>query len=393
MRINNNAYQKHTNISLVARMLWKTGGISRVDIARELNLYRSTVTNIIATLIESKLVYEGEEGSAMSRGGRKPIILRLNERFGCVVGIDVQPSHYRAVIVDISGTTVHEEKGSFAGERFEDIIDAILHSVHTQIERLALPLLGICIGVPGIVNSADGIIRYAEPFRLSNYDVYTATKSRHAVPVMVENDANCCAWLQLAQHRQEQQKDFICLIGDYHEGNLQFGDRSGIGVGIGVSIDGKVYSGSSWAAGEFLSLSWREGCMGQTGLPLDLRLGLASNAEAYRVFLKDLFSSLVPVVSVLDPSSFYIHGKPFASEEKVRFLLSQEVPQFEAALAKIGCRLILDAGDEYVVARGAAMMFLQKLFSIPELAHLEQRTSVGWDEVIALGQSCAPRML
>ena len=60
MRINNNNFQKNANTSLVAQLIWKSPGISRVDIARELNLYRSTVTNIISALIDDEVVYEGE---------------------------------------------------------------------------------------------------------------------------------------------------------------------------------------------------------------------------------------------------------------------------------------------------------------------------------------------
>ncbi len=67
MRINNNNFQKNANTSLVAQLIWKSPGISRVDIARELNLYRSTVTNIISALIDDEVVYEGEEGSGVSR--------------------------------------------------------------------------------------------------------------------------------------------------------------------------------------------------------------------------------------------------------------------------------------------------------------------------------------
>ena len=386
MRINNNAYQKNANTSLVAQIIWRNRGISRVAIARELRLYRSTVTNIISSLIESGVVYEGEEGTGMSRGGRKPITLRLNARFGCVVGIDVQPSHYRAVIVDITGEFLHEERGTFESDSFGGIIEVIMQSLSSKLDKSGIPLLGICIGVPGIVDTSKGIIKYAEPFKLNNYDLYSELRERFNVPLMVENDANCCAWLQLATHRQSRLGDFMCLIGDYHEGNFQFGDRSGIGVGVGISIDGQVYCGSKWAAGEFLSLSWREGCMGQTGLPLELRLALVNDQHAYRVFLKDLFASLVPVVSVLDPDAFFIHGQPFSDERKVREILSEEAPQFEAALHKIDCRLIFAADDEAVVAKGAAMMFLQKLYSIPELSESEERTRFNWDEVIAIAQ-------
>lgn len=384
MRINNNNYQKNANTSLVARIIWRSQGISRVDIARELSLYRSTVTNIISSLIDNGVVYEGEEGCGMSRGGRKPIMLRLNERFGCVVGIDVQPSHYRAVIVDITGNVMHQERGTFDGETFGGIIESIMKSIQDKLDAHGIPLLGICIAVPGIVDTSRGIIKYAEPFKLSDYDLYTELRDHYAVPLLVENDANCCAWLQLAENRQSQLDDFMCLIGDYHEGSFQFGDRSGIGVGLGVSIDGHVYSGSKWAAGEFLSLSWREGCIGQTGLPLELRLSLIEDEHAYRIFMKDLFSSLVPIVSVIDPAAFFIHGKPFSEERGIRRILATEVPQFEAALQKIDCRLVFNAEDEVVVAKGAAMMFLQKLFSVPVLADMDERTRVDWDDVVAI---------
>jgi predicted NBD/HSP70 family sugar kinase len=113
---------------------------------------------------------------------------------------------------------------------------------------------------------------------------------------------------------------------------------------------------------------------------------LINDQQAYRVFLKDLFSSLVPVVSVLDPDAFFIHGQPFSDERKVREILSEEAPQFEAALRKIECRLVFAAEDEAVVAKGAAMMFLHKLYSIPELSELEERTRFNWDEVIAIAR-------
>ncbi|MCH3908520.1 MAG: winged helix-turn-helix transcriptional regulator [Sphaerochaeta sp.] len=54
MRINNNNYQKNANIALVSQMIWKNPGISRVEIARQLDLYRSTVTSIISTIAGRK---------------------------------------------------------------------------------------------------------------------------------------------------------------------------------------------------------------------------------------------------------------------------------------------------------------------------------------------------
>jgi len=382
MRINNNNFQKNANTSLVSQLIWKSPGISRVDIARDLSLYRSTVTNIISALIDNDVVYEGEEGSGMSRGGRKPIILRLNEKFGCVIGFDIQPSHFRAVILDISGALLFQEKGLIPKVDFEGILTFLMDLALKGVEKIGLPLLAVCVGIPGIVNSDSGIIVYAEPFNLHHFDIHDFFAKRYNAPIFVENDANCAAWLDMTVNRTIKLGDFMCLLADYHEGNYQFGDRSGIGVGIGLSIGEKVYRGSHYSAGEFCTLTWRGGCIGQTGLDEALLIRSAADEEAWRAWMIDLFSSLVPVVSVLDPRVVFIHGKPFSDEKKIEAMLEADCPQFLAILKKIKCKLIFDAADESVVAKGAAMMFLQKLFAVPELSDMESKVHFTWDDVI-----------
>ncbi len=382
MRINNNNFQKNSNTSLVAQLIWKSPGISRVDIARELSLYRSTVTNIISALIDYDVVYEGEEGSGMSRGGRKPIILRLNEKFGCVVGFDIQPSHFRAVILDISGALLFQEKGPIPKVDFEGILTFLMDLALKGVEKTGLPLLAVCVGIPGIVNSDSGVIVYAEPFNLHHFDIHGFFAERYNAPVFVENDANCTAWLDMTINRTIKLGDFMCLLADYHEGNYQFGDRSGIGVGIGLSIGAKVYRGSHFSAGEFCSLTWRGGCIGQTGLDEDLLVRSAIDEEGWKAWMVDLFSSLVPVVSVLDPRVVFIHGKPFSDQKKIEAMLEADCPQFLAILKKINCKLLFDADDESVVAKGAAMMYLQRLFAVPELSDMESKVHFTWDDVI-----------
>jgi len=383
MRINNNEFQKNANTSLVAQLIWKNPGISRVDIARELNLYRSTVTNIVSSLIDNDVVYEGEEGSGMSRGGRKPITLYLNDQFGVVAGVDLQPSHYRLVIMDIIGRTLFEDQGKLPETDFDSILLLLMDIILKQVEILDLPLIAVVGGIPGIVETDRGIIRYAEPFGLHNYDFYGFISSRFDVLVFVENDANCTAWLDKTVNRNINLGDFICMIGDYHEGNYQFDDRAGIGVGVGLCLDGKVYHGSHHSSGEICTLSWRGNNSGQTGLPEELLINSVHDEEAWKVFMVDLFSSLVPVVSVLDPRVFFIHGRPFSDEGKLKALLADQCPQFLDILKKVDCKLFFDTQDATVVAKGAAMMFLQKLFAVPELSEMESRTHFDWDDVIA----------
>lgn len=381
MRINNNEFQKNANTSLVAQLIWRTPGISRVDIARHLNLYRSTVTNIISSLIENKVVYEGEEGSAMSRGGRKPITLYLNDKFGVVAGFEIQPSHYRLVILDITGKTLFREQGKLAEKDFEAVIIHLMEIVLAQVEILQLPLIAVVVGIPGIVETDRGIIRYAEPFNVRDFDVCSFVRARYDVLVFVENDANCAAWLNLTVNRSSGLGDFLCMIADYHEDNDQFDDRAGIGVGIGLCLDGRVYHGSHHSSGEIRTLSWREGLDGQTGLPESLLIKTVDDSEAWAAFMVDLFSSLVPVISVLDPQVLFVHGNPFSDETKLMGLLDAACPQFNEVLKLVNCRLIIDTSDSNAVAKGAAMMFLQKLFAVPELSDYESKTHFEWEDV------------
>lgn len=382
MTINNN-FQKNANTSLVAQVIWKSPGISRVAIAKELNLYRSTVTNIISTLIEWGVVHEAEEGESRAKGGRKPIIMRMNNNFGCIAGIEIQPSRYHAVLLDISGNLCWSSTGKIPDQgTFEDMISFLMDIITREIIALEVPLLAVCMGFPGIVDSPNGIVKYAEPFKLKNFDIFSHFKQHYRVPVYVENDANCAAWLEMSRNRSEPLGDFISIIGEYHEGNYHFGDSSGIGIGTAISIDGKVYHGSHNASGEIRSISWKKDSPGQTGLPRELLEKTPGDHDAWLVWMKDMFSSFVPIISILDPSIFFIHGRPFEDETKIIKALDEQVPEFRILLDMIGCELRFNAKDDFVVAKGAALMYLNKLFSVPSVSESDMRTHFDWDDVI-----------
>ena len=112
MNINNNNFQKNSNISRTLEILWRCNSVSRVEIARQLNLYRSTVSNIINSLIDVGLVFETEEGTSQPQGGRKPIYLSLNEKFGGILGIEIQPGNYKAVFINLHGEVLLKKSTS-----------------------------------------------------------------------------------------------------------------------------------------------------------------------------------------------------------------------------------------------------------------------------------------
>lgn len=385
MQINNNNFQKNANTSLVAKLIWRKPTISRVEIARELNLYRSTVTNIVASLIENKIVCESEAAvdNDYTKTGRKPIILHMNQKFGCVIGCDIQPSHYRLVVIAIDGEVLESQNGALPDTEFSGVIDFLVDQSIQLVQKLRIPLLGICLGFPGIVDVENGIIEYAEPFKVEHFDLFDYFKQRYNIPVLMENDANCCAWLEMTLSRRKTAKDFLCIIADKHEGNYQFHDRSGIGIGMGLAIGGKVYHGHQNAAGEFYAHSWQKDFVGQMGLPEEILKAAGTDLGAWTLMIKELFSSLVPIISVFDPAVVFLLGRPFSDHEQTLKLIKEQAPQFLDMLEKINCRLEFHNDDEMAVAKGAAMMYLQKIFAVPELSETEERTHFNWDDVIA----------
>lgn len=92
--------------------------------------------------------------------------------------------------------------------------------------------------LPGTVNRATGIIEFANNLYFKNFKLRDMMAERtNGKLVILENDANAAAY------------------GEYQAGALAGADNAlaitlGTGVGGGIIINGKVYSGSNFAGGE-----------------------------------------------------------------------------------------------------------------------------------------------
>lgn len=377
MAINNNRFQKTSNISVVSNLIRLNPNCSRVEIAKELGLYKSTVTNITQTLIDSNVVLEVEAQENVRKSlGRKAIGLKLNSNFGCVVGFDLQPSQYRAVIVNFEGTVLWEDIGDVLSLSFEELILYVMKKALAVVKLINLPLLAACFGIPGIVDSAKGIIKHSDAFKLYDFDVYSFGKKHFNVPFLVENDANCCAWYEIANNERSLLGDFISIYSAYHYENAVFNDTEGIGIGLALAIDNKVYSGSTSSAGEFCSYSWNGD--GQTGIDPEILHKAKHDKEAFKVWFKNICLSMIPIVSVLNPLTLYLHGNPFISEENIINILTETCPELLNLMKERKCKLIYDNARDFIVAKGASMMYLQKLFNLPTLEEISHRPYVDW---------------
>ncbi len=155
-----------------------------------------------------------------------------------------------AIVLDIGGTAI--KSGLYENETLSEIREAATEAagggahVVNRAKDIIASYRGICafdrigISTAGQVNPAEGTIIYAN----ENIPGYTGTRLKDIleqefqVPVDVENDVNAAAIGEASFGAGKNRSDFVCLT-------------YGTGIGGALFANGKLYSGSSYSAGEF----------------------------------------------------------------------------------------------------------------------------------------------
>ena len=402
----NNDYQRNANLSRVFETVWKNPNFSRIDIARKLELYRSTVSNIIGTLVDSGLICEGERGEATEKGGRKPVFLSVNPSFGCVIGIEIQLDSFHVAVVSFDGTTIFEDDGPTPvnqdlldkpEELFVFMIDSIIKMIAPEINDNPVRPLAISVGLPGIIDVDSGIIKRSAPFRLDNFNYSQALGNRYGIPLFMENDARCCSWLQLALNKASDKKDFLCVLARNYAGNplLTYPESYGKGIGVGLSItmNGRVINGRNYGVGEYISRSWTTYQKGQTGLPEAVLKTVDSVDDSYAEWVKDLFGTLTMMVPLLEPETIFVHGQPQNRHDFMLKVIEESVPQFSSIVKYCGSELVVMEEDSYSISKGAALMCIQKLYEVQVLESKPSYSVLKWDELFSLHRASLDKSL
>jgi predicted NBD/HSP70 family sugar kinase len=362
----------------IVRTVWQNPRISRVGIAERLSFDKSTVTNQVSRLIAIGLIEEMDEGSAGMRGGRRPIHLAMNRSFGLVIGIEIQLESYVAVAVDFSGEIRAESRGAIAPD-WSDYSQTMLTVIRKCINKLrpnGERLLGVGVGIGGLVDLKKGRIRYSVPLGIKNPVDFAATvAAKLSVPCFIENDANCCAWGELAFNRSESLRDFLFSLIVFRRGPKSLGLSGGIGMGFGIVLGGRIYSGVHGNAGEFRSAF----CDGpgelQLSLPKDTLLRLESDHEALALVADELARNVAMVVNTMDFERVYIGGDIEALDIDFPALLQRRLKENWMYPFPRDVEIRYSSLGGKAVAYGAAGMILNRLMSEQSLPMLEAKAS------------------
>ena len=158
-----------------------------------------------------------------------------------LVGVDMGGTKILAGVFDAKFECLARIKISTKPERGpEGVIERVARCVRDVVDESDLSLKeirGIGIGAPGAVNTEEGRVIFAPNLNWKDVPLKKALEKELEVPVFLEND---CKLHTLGVFDAELKGKVKQLIGIF----------LGTGIGAGIMIDGKLYTGFNGSAGE-----------------------------------------------------------------------------------------------------------------------------------------------
>ncbi len=226
---------KKINTTLILQTLQERGPMSRADIAKVLGLTPATVSNNISQLIERKIVKEVGKGD--SSGGRTPVLVYLDEKGVFFIGVDIHKDGVEAGIVNILGEIILSKEETFPiGASFEEEVQNCISELRAEFHHED-SIIGIGIGMHGIIDTERSISIFVPAMARRNMNLKQYIEETQKLPVFIENDSNAMALGEGNFGVAKGVQNYVFL-------------NVGRGIGAGVVLDGKIFHGGSFAAGE-----------------------------------------------------------------------------------------------------------------------------------------------
>lgn len=357
------------NISRVLRLIWQIKGISRIEIAQQLGIDKSTVTKIVASLEEIGIIRAFAQGSAGPQGGRKPIHLEIAQEFGAVLGIEINPDGFLITLVDLHGEILESIQHSMAVTSVFDAFDAAIEKINPLLESRDTPLLGIGVGVPAIVNTDKGCIIQSIPLIIENQIEFSSwAKNKYNTPVYIENDARCGCLGEIILKHGINLENALFLLAEIRKITGSTESRKNLSVGCGFVLNGQTHYGTDFSAGEFRSIMWERGNSGQFQSNDTLGDKIGSDMSITGSVLTELARHVAFMANTLNLNYVFLGGLPEDLTEILAEQIKNEIKLKWPYSLPLKCEVTPASLGKQAVAYGAAGHCLQRFFSLPNIS-------------------------
>jgi len=237
-RLLEKATRQHTrdhNSQLILRTIYDYDEISRAELSRLTRLTRTTVSDVVANLIERGLVEEVGHGA--SSGGRTPILLSVVDDSHHLIGVSLMSGELSGATINLRGDIRHRAVRQFPGYDAGDVLGQLYDLLDELCAAATSPLLGIGISTPGLMDTAEGIVRRAVNLGWQDLHLKELVQSRYGLPVYVGNGAHMAALAEYTFGGGQNRSNLVVI-------------HVGQGIGAGIILKGELFHGDAYGAGE-----------------------------------------------------------------------------------------------------------------------------------------------
>ena len=224
--------------NMIVKRLYFDKALSCAEMSEVFDKSVPSISKAVNELIEEGFVIE--QGYAISKGGRRPLMYALKAEAMYIVTVAMDQLSTRIQIVDLLNQPVAEmvmtelqllDNPKSLHILIENIIDYIFTTgIPTN------KIIGIGIGMPGFINAIEGVnYTHLDSDGQSLTQLITA---QTGIPTYIDNDSSLIALAEQKFGIAKNQKDVMVI-------NL------GWGIGLGMIVNGEIYRGFDGFAGEF----------------------------------------------------------------------------------------------------------------------------------------------
>lgn len=236
--------QNKINKSIVFNYLRENQPVSRATIAKELKVSPSAVTRLVSDLIQKKYILEFEK--QITAIGKRPILLKINSNFGCILSLDLSQKELMVSVNNFSCDIIKRFK-LFKITNDTDITEKIIvelkkilkpYSENNNLKYQGLEVKAISVGIPSNIDIETGQLISA-----SLYDNWyplnfkTSLEKEFNIPVFTEKDVYLSVFAEKHYGEGKKYSDIVFV-------------ELSSGVSAGIIINNDILHGSTLSAGE-----------------------------------------------------------------------------------------------------------------------------------------------
>jgi predicted NBD/HSP70 family sugar kinase len=290
----NKTNERFHNLAHLFTTLRLEGATTQADLKEKLGLQASTISYLVNDLRSKGLIQNSNKNITAPKVGKPGQPIELNNEYAHFLGLYLEETFVDVHIIGIADIEIYSERISLIQGPPEEVLTQVISLVNDLLSRYD-NIRGIGIAVKSVVDSEGNISSFkrtligSEGPRIWSIHGFTKTM-RQEFPnlhIVVENDANCAATYSQAETKHIYANSMTIIV-----------NTEPFGIGCGLIINDRLFTGSHGAAGEIFF----------SDRTLQNLIEQQKNGNAPVQIMKLLKESIIKGLYMIDPQKVYLSG-------------------------------------------------------------------------------------